>query len=48
MKHKQIKAYLKQTDNADLLADFTLLVLWGVLIGSLMGFSMMLLNALIG
>jgi hypothetical protein len=48
MKHKQIKAYLKQTDNTDLLASFTLLVLWGVLIGSLIGFSMMLLNALIG
>ena len=47
MKYSKMKKYLRHTSDEELIADFLLLVTWGVIIGSIIAFSVMLLNALL-
>ncbi len=47
MKYSKMKELLRHTSDVELIADFLLLVIWGVIIGSIISFSVMLLNALI-
>jgi len=47
MKYLKIKEFLRHTPDAELIADFLLLVTWGVIIGSIIAFSVMLLTALL-
>ena len=47
MKYLRWKEHLKHMRDVELVADFVLLVTWGVIIGSIIGFSVMLLSALL-
>ncbi len=47
MKYSKMKELLRHTSDVELIADFLLLVTWGVIIGSIVSLSVMLLNALI-
>ena len=48
MKYSKLKEYLTTTPDPELAADFILLVLWGVIIGSFIAVSTMLLRLVIG
>ena len=48
MKYSKVKEYITTTTDPELMADFLLLVLWGVIIGSFIALSTMLLKLTIG
>ena len=48
MKNPKLKEYLMTATDPEILADFLLLVLWGVIVGSFIGVSSILLSLVLG